>query len=162
MPAKSVPFSNGIRFHTLINFYLTTQCLQKFWVIIRDKGHGPKIKGRKVENSAYMWHCAFHSSVIATRPTPPPLHCPKDMFVCADKEYCINRQWICDGEDDCKDSSDELSCGKLCQTMGLSKSQWPKIPFHWHSGNIERQGHSAVNQSPSWLCGYCVVVVLSS
>ncbi|XP_060115564.1 basement membrane-specific heparan sulfate proteoglycan core protein [Heteronotia binoei] len=39
-----------------------------------------------------------------------PRPCRKDEAVCANKQ-CISRDYLCDGERDCQDGSDELNCG---------------------------------------------------
>uniref|UniRef100_A0A8C0JBH2 Heparan sulfate proteoglycan 2 n=1 Tax=Chelonoidis abingdonii TaxID=106734 RepID=A0A8C0JBH2_CHEAB len=46
-----------------------------------------------------------------TSPWTPMLHpCRRDEAVCSNKQ-CIPRDYLCDGERDCLDGSDELSCG---------------------------------------------------
>ncbi|GFU23455.1 gastric intrinsic factor [Trichonephila clavipes] len=36
--------------------------------------------------------------------------CPEKKLVCADGTRCVKSSWICDGENDCPDGSDELFC----------------------------------------------------
>ncbi|XP_015241296.1 PREDICTED: basement membrane-specific heparan sulfate proteoglycan core protein isoform X8 [Cyprinodon variegatus] len=47
---------------------------------------------------------------MGPRPPTPPFLCRTDQAKCQSGE-CINRIYICDGELDCKDGSDELACG---------------------------------------------------
>ena len=36
-----------------------------------------------------------------------PLSCPPGKFQCSDQNLCIPKGWLCDGESDCMDGSDE-------------------------------------------------------
>ena len=38
--------------------------------------------------------------------------CAPDQFACGDGSECIPSDWKCDGEYDCTNKADELSCGK--------------------------------------------------
>ncbi|MFD3745440.1 hypothetical protein [Nocardia sp. NPDC058633] len=38
------------------------------------------------------------------------LSCEQNEFSC-DNDRCVQRQWLCDGDDDCGDGSDERNCG---------------------------------------------------
>lgn len=46
------------------------------------------------------------------RPYSPPGPCRADQATCQSGE-CIPRDYICDGERDCSDGSDEYRCGKI-------------------------------------------------
>ena len=38
-------------------------------------------------------------------------NCAPDDMVCGNKN-CIKQEWVCDGEDDCGDGTDESNCGE--------------------------------------------------
>lgn len=40
----------------------------------------------------------------------PP--CKANEFVCSNGK-CLRQEWVCDGDNDCGDGSDELRCGKI-------------------------------------------------
>uniref|UniRef100_A0A8C8S4Q0 Heparan sulfate proteoglycan 2 n=1 Tax=Pelusios castaneus TaxID=367368 RepID=A0A8C8S4Q0_9SAUR len=50
------------------------------------------------------------SKHLPTRRPGEPRPCRRDEAVCANKQ-CIPRDYLCDGQQDCLDGSDELSCG---------------------------------------------------
>jgi len=36
--------------------------------------------------------------------------CSVSRFLCKNGEQCVHRDFICDGDEDCRDGSDELEC----------------------------------------------------
>jgi hypothetical protein len=40
--------------------------------------------------------------------------CPAGTFHCSNSR-CVNEKFVCDGQDDCADGSDELECPELCR-----------------------------------------------
>ncbi|XP_067153391.1 prolow-density lipoprotein receptor-related protein 1-like isoform X3 [Apteryx mantelli] len=51
--------------------------------------------------------------------TPVPhLSCPRTHVPCRDGTECVAQEYVCDGEKDCADGSDEDGCAQLCDTPG--------------------------------------------
>ncbi|KFP91523.1 Low-density lipoprotein receptor-related protein 2, partial [Apaloderma vittatum] len=51
--------------------------------------------------------------------TPVPhLSCPRTHVPCRDGTECVAQEYMCDGEKDCADGSDEDGCAQLCDTPG--------------------------------------------
>lgn len=44
---------------------------------------------------------------------PLEFKCEEDHMSCYNETKCISRMWVCDGDYDCKDHSDELNCCKF-------------------------------------------------
>lgn len=44
--------------------------------------------------------------------------CPVDQFTCASNKHCIPFNYVCDGESDCEDYSDEKNCNIKVQLVG--------------------------------------------
>ncbi|KAM6071749.1 uncharacterized protein LJ206_010167 isoform 1-T1 [Theristicus caerulescens] len=60
--------------------------------------------------------------------TPVPhLSCPRTHVPCHDGTECVAQEYMCDGEKDCADGSDEDGCAQLCDTPGA---------FHCASGAV--------------------------
>ncbi|XP_057299879.1 low-density lipoprotein receptor-related protein 8-like [Hydractinia symbiolongicarpus] len=51
--------------------------------------------------------------------TTTEFKCEEDHIACYNETKCISRMWVCDGDYDCKDHSDELNCSNL--TCGYGK-----------------------------------------
>ena len=51
--------------------------------------------------------------------------CADDEFLCRKDKKCIPRQWVCDGDNDCNDNSDERDCSKH---LRWSLGQTQKFP----------------------------------
>ena len=41
---------------------------------------------------------------------PPVIECTRDEFHCTADGTCIPERWRCDGDKDCEDGTDEMSC----------------------------------------------------
>ncbi|XP_010214140.1 PREDICTED: putative vitellogenin receptor [Tinamus guttatus] len=48
----------------------------------------------------------------------PRLSCPRTHVLCRDGTECVAQEYVCDGEKDCVDGSDEDGCAQLCDTPG--------------------------------------------
>ncbi|NXM33720.1 LRP2 protein, partial [Oxyruncus cristatus] len=46
------------------------------------------------------------------------LSCPRTHMSCRDGTECVAQEYLCDGEKDCADGSDEDGCAQLCNTPG--------------------------------------------
>lgn len=46
--------------------------------------------------------------------------CASNQFACSDELFCVPGGWLCDGEEDCVDGSDELNC-KLISVLDCAQ-----------------------------------------
>lgn len=65
----------------------------------------------------------------APRPPSPPGPCRVDQATCQSGE-CIPRDYICDGERDCSDGSDEFRCGGSAASLRSPSHAAAKSPPH--------------------------------
>ena len=63
--------------------------------------------------------CKKHSSILISS---APKNCTEDEFQC-NNGNCVLSKWRCDGDDDCRDGSDE-HCGKRQSTVQLFLLHW--------------------------------------
>ncbi|NXP50190.1 LRP4 protein, partial [Heliornis fulica] len=50
------------------------------------------------------------------------LSCPRTHVPCRDGTECVAQEYVCDGEKDCADGSDEATCAQLCDTPAPCQS----------------------------------------
>uniref|UniRef100_A0A3B3HUY5 Uncharacterized protein n=1 Tax=Oryzias latipes TaxID=8090 RepID=A0A3B3HUY5_ORYLA len=60
------------------------------------------------------------SSISVPSVKTEPVKCRKGFKACKDGLECVMYSHVCDGEQDCKDGSDEDGCETLCKTGWFS------------------------------------------
>lgn len=103
-----------------------------------------------------------NSSTRVVIPTPPrrssPAHpltpvfhlsCSRTHVPCHDGTGCVAQEYLCDGEKDCADGSDEDGCAQLCNTPGRSHSS---VPCAAGSPCARASGCFLLGQGPGKVC----------
>lgn len=105
---------------------------------------------RKPFHRDLVWTDTFDLCSVST-PAGNPLVCSESRFKCRNGR-CVDRSFLCNGQDNCQDNSDEELC---LTTAGTSRSQkarlwchkkdllhwkWNIYPVHWYP----TQGHAEV------------------
>ena len=82
--------------------------------------------------------CFDFASVGCPTHYPDGRYCPAQTFTC-DNTVCIHKKWVCDGDDDCGDGSDEATklCCKCSVRAILNLSVVKPKPLIDHSGQSQ-------------------------
>ncbi|XP_069770768.1 MAM and LDL-receptor class A domain-containing protein 1 [Narcine bancroftii] len=79
-----------------------------FRVVFEAEVGGDNLTDIAIDDISFTLECA-----AGEQPTPLPGTCSPVSFQCRDAQLCIHQSWICDGEEDCEDGSDESNCPTL-------------------------------------------------
>uniref|UniRef100_A0A6A7FMH6 Prolow-density lipoprotein receptor-related protein 1-like n=4 Tax=Hirondellea gigas TaxID=1518452 RepID=A0A6A7FMH6_9CRUS len=88
-------------------------------------------------NTGYQPHHTFPNMCQEIENFTMPSHCDKNQFQCVRDLRCIDRRFVCDGDNDCLDHSDEdASPGAVCEVVECTKGQFECsnnrcIEQHW-------------------------------
>ncbi|XP_068127260.1 very low-density lipoprotein receptor-like [Hyperolius riggenbachi] len=63
--------------------------------------------------------CSHGEETTEKLPVLEPLVCRRTFVPCRDAKACISIEFVCDGENDCFDGSDEEACTTLCSKQGI-------------------------------------------
>uniref|UniRef100_A0A915I0F3 GST N-terminal domain-containing protein n=1 Tax=Romanomermis culicivorax TaxID=13658 RepID=A0A915I0F3_ROMCU len=81
-------------------------------------------KGKFFLHSVRLEDCPQGEDEIGCSMKPKQSYCQKGYFQCLDVDGCIPGDWVCDGEADCNDASDERNCQRPHQR---SADSWSNI-----------------------------------
>ncbi|KAK3787581.1 hypothetical protein RRG08_025912 [Elysia crispata] len=96
------------------------------------------------------WRSGAYRHVMLNDLPPEQLSlaCPDTQFTCRNAD-CIKASWVCDGDNDCGDMSDEVNCPmRNCSDGEMSCANGHCVPLEWRC-----DGHDDCNDGSDELCG---------
>ncbi|XP_013914102.1 PREDICTED: low-density lipoprotein receptor-related protein 2-like [Thamnophis sirtalis] len=78
---------------------------------------------RTTSTTSTMAPIVLHTAFTTKAKVVTPLVCGRGELLCKNGKECVTHEYICDGDHDCSDGSDEEDCSLFCSNPGLFQCQ---------------------------------------
>ncbi|KAG0433549.1 hypothetical protein HPB47_019805, partial [Ixodes persulcatus] len=82
-----------------------------YWALNQPRPKDGQCVQARMTERTQEWHLAPCEALLPFICQVPA--CPEGSFLCSNGR-CLNKKWMCDGQDDCGDESDEMNCPQSC------------------------------------------------